>query len=118
MTATYRSDHAADPELFERLMRERYGPLDKVMAERNQPRPTTPPRRPRPLMAPAYQSHPDPDAAEHLAALTDATAKAPVGRATPVTPVLQRIPPAPGMTWCESCPGWCTPQGICGCNNR
>ncbi|WP_405526705.1 hypothetical protein OG426_30170 [Streptomyces canus] len=37
MTATYRSDHAADPELFERLMRERYGPLDKVMAERDRP---------------------------------------------------------------------------------
>ncbi len=112
MTATYRSDHAADPELFERLMRERYGPLDKVMAERkrNRPRSTAPSRRP--VMAPAYQSAPDPHAAEHFAQLKEAVAEAD-GRSR----TGQRTPPAPGMTWCYSCDGWCTPQGICGCNN-
>ncbi|MGI5139371.1 MULTISPECIES: hypothetical protein [unclassified Streptomyces] len=118
MTATYRSDHAADPELFERLMRERYGPLDKVMAERNLPHPPAPARRPRPQMAPPYQPHTDPDAAEHFAELRDAIAKGPIGQVAPVAPVLKRTPPAPGMTWCNACDGWCTAQGICGCNNR
>ncbi|MFH8772066.1 hypothetical protein [Streptomyces sp. NPDC017958] len=113
MTATYRSDHAADPELFERLMRERYGPLDKVMAERDRPYPPAPARRPQ--MAPAYQ--PDPDAAEHLAVLREARTQGPVGR-TAAAPSSKRTPPSPGMAWCYGCDGWCTPQGICRCNNR
>ncbi|MFF4504797.1 hypothetical protein [Streptomyces sp. NPDC001401] len=111
MTATYRSDHAADPVLFERLMRERYGPLDKVMAERDRPRPTTPFRRS--VMAPAHQSTPDPDAAEHYAQLKEA-AVAVNGQSR----TGQHTPPYPGAVWCNSCDGWCTPQGICGCNNR
>ncbi|MFF3514667.1 hypothetical protein [Streptomyces sp. NPDC002573] len=125
MTATYRSDHAADPALFERLMRERYGPLDKVMAERKRPHPPAPDRRP--VTAPAYQSKPDPDAARHLADLQEAISqpvgrpaalvKAPNGQPFPAASAPRRKPPAPGMTWCNSCDGWCTPQGICGCNN-
>ncbi|MGW1157739.1 hypothetical protein ACWD48_05835 [Streptomyces sp. NPDC002519] len=123
--ATYRSNHAADPVLFERLMRERYGPLSKLMAERKRPHPPAPDRRP--VMAPAYQSKPDPDAARHLAELTEAIArpaarlvalKPPAARPVGAAPAPERTPPYPGATWCDSCPGWCTPQGICGCNNR
>ncbi|MGW2700793.1 hypothetical protein [Streptomyces sp. NPDC001340] len=115
MTATYRSDHAADPVLYERLMRERYGPLAKVMAERNRPGPPPAlPRRP-PVMLPAYQSKPAPDPAQHLADPGEATG-ATVTRPAPAAPD-KRTPPAPGMVWCNSCDGWCTPQGICGCNN-
>ncbi|WP_217572445.1 hypothetical protein [Streptomyces sp. GbtcB7] len=114
MTATYRSDHAADPELYERLMRERYGPLDKVMAERSGPR--SPARRP--LMDRADRATPGPAAAAHLAELKEAIAQGPVGQPGPAVPVEQRTPPAPGMTWCYACDGWCTPQGICGCNDR
>ncbi|MFD7769822.1 hypothetical protein [Streptomyces sp. NPDC059787] len=110
MTATYRSDHAADPVFFERLMRERYGPLSKVLAERK--RPCSPPPARRPVMAPAYQSKPDPDAARHLAELREALDENPAPTVTG-----KRTPPAPGMVWCYSCDGWCTPQGICGCNN-
>ncbi|MCT9003580.1 hypothetical protein [Streptomyces rhizosphaerihabitans] len=115
MTATYRSDHAADPELFEQLMRERYGPLGKVMAERNQPGPPDPARRPQ--VAPAYQSSPDPDAAEHYAKLKDAVAEG-NSRSPADLPAPERTPPVPGWIWCNSCSGWCTPQGICGCNDR
>ncbi|MFJ1529768.1 hypothetical protein ACIOFV_15300 [Streptomyces mirabilis] len=114
MTATYRADHAADPELYERLMRERYGPLNKVMAERSGPR--APARRS--LTDRADQPIPDPDAAAHLAELQEAIAQGPVGRPGPAVPLQQRTPPAPGMTWCNACDGWCTPQGICGCNDR
>ncbi|WP_330306186.1 MULTISPECIES: hypothetical protein [unclassified Streptomyces] len=116
MSATYRCDHAADPELFERLMRERYGPLDKVLAERNQPGPPgpDPARRRRHLMARSCTSTPDPDAAEHLADLKEAIAQGPLRGPAPVL----KHPPAPGMTWCHACDGWCTAQGICGCNNR
>jgi hypothetical protein len=113
MTVTYRSDHAADPELFERLMRERYGPLDRVIAERNRTHPPELVRRQRLLMATAYLSHPDPDAAEHYAQRKEAVAEAD-GRSR----AGQRTPPFPGATWCNSCDGWCTAQGICGCNNR
>lgn len=108
MTATYRSDHAADPKLFERLMRERYGPLDKVMAERNPP--TIPVRRP--VMAFAYTSTPDPRAAEHYEMLKEAVAEA-----DDRSRAGQHTPPHPDATWCYSCDGWCSPQGICGCNN-
>ncbi|MFK0106398.1 hypothetical protein [Streptomyces sp. NPDC091217] len=115
MTSTYRSDHAADPVLFERLMRERYGPLAKVMAERTRLSPPPVPPRGTPAMRPAYQSGPDPDAAKHLADLGEAIGVT-VHRPAPAA-AEQRIPPAPGMVWCNSCDGWCTPQGICGCND-
>ncbi|MEH0576846.1 MULTISPECIES: hypothetical protein [Streptomyces] len=111
MTTSYRSDHAADPELFERLMRERYGPLDKVMAERDRPSPTAPVRRPK--MAPAHQSAPDSHTAEHVARLEDS-----VAQADSRSRAGQRTPPYPGAVWCYACESWCTPQGICGCNNR
>jgi hypothetical protein len=114
VTAPYRSDRAADPELFERLMRERYGPLDKVLAERERPHPLAPAQRP--LMAPTYQSRPDPDAAQHLAALKEAIAR-PTGGPASTGAVHKRTPPAPGIIWCCSCDGWCTLQGICECNN-
>jgi hypothetical protein len=111
MTATYRADHADDPERYERLMRERYGPLDKVMAERSGPSSSA--RRP-----PMGRATPDPAAAEHVAELKKAIAQGPVGRLGPAAPIEQRTPPVPGMTWCHACDGWCTQQGICGCNDR
>ncbi|MGW1622267.1 hypothetical protein [Streptomyces sp. NPDC002172] len=115
MTATYRSDHAADPVLFERLMRERYGPLAKVMAEGRRPCPPPVPLPRTPAMRPAYQSRPDPDAAKHFAELGEAIGVT-AHRPAPAT-TEQRTPPAPGMVWCNSCDGSCIPQGICGRNN-
>ncbi|MFB7323442.1 hypothetical protein [Streptomyces sp. NPDC056190] len=114
MTATYRSDHAADPELFERLMRERYGPLDKVLAETQPPPPRPARNRRRQMAALQYQPMPDPHAAEHYAVLKKEVAEAD-GRSVPGT---ERVPPYPGAVWCYACDSWCTPQGICGCNNR
>ncbi|MEU4094450.1 hypothetical protein [Streptomyces sp. NPDC026673] len=111
MTATYRSNHAADPELFERLMRERYGPLHKVLAERSVPRPPDPVRSH--LMYP--RPAPDPDAATHVAELQqDLDARRP----RPAVAPKERTPPVPGATWCNACDGWCTPQGMCRCNDR
>ncbi|WP_324787069.1 hypothetical protein [Streptomyces sp. H51] len=115
MTDTYRSEHAADPALFERLMRERYGPLSKVLAERTRPCPPSPPPRRRPAMPAIYTPKPDPDAARHFADLSEAVG-APSVRPIPAD-ISKRTPPAPGMTWCYSCDGWCTDQGICGCND-
>lgn len=111
MTATYRSDHAADPELFERLMRERYGPLDKVMAERDRPRPPAPARRR--LMAAAHQSTPDPDVAERDNQPAEVGERTSTGLTS-----TKRPPPHLGAVWCYACDGWCSPHGICGCNNR
>lgn len=115
MTATYCSDHAADPELYERLMRERYGPLPKVMAERKRPRPPAPARSP--LMTPAPRL--DPDATVHYAQLQQAIVEAAIGRPRPILATKpERTPPVPGAVWCNSCDTWCTPQGMCHCNNR
>ncbi|MFE6188066.1 hypothetical protein ACFQ6U_26940 [Streptomyces sp. NPDC056465] len=30
----------------------------------------------------------------------------------------KRTPPFPGAVWCDACERWCSPAGICGCNNR
>ncbi|MFB7424704.1 hypothetical protein ACFC0K_15675 [Streptomyces hydrogenans] len=30
----------------------------------------------------------------------------------------ERIPPFPGAVWCNACDRWCSPAGICGCNDR
>ena len=115
MTASYRSDHAADPDLYERLMRERYGPLPELMAERDHPRLPAPARRP---MLPAAQATPDPDAATHYAELQEAIVEAAIGRPRPIVATKERIPPVPGAIWCDSCTSWCTPQGMCRCNDR
>ncbi|MER6919552.1 hypothetical protein [Streptomyces spiralis] len=106
----------ADPALYERLITERNGQPSKILAERTRPGPPppTPPRRPV-TMRPAYTAKPDPDAAEHFADLQEAIGVT-VTRPAPAA-TTKRTPPAPGMTWCNSCDGWCTPQGICGCNN-
>ncbi|WP_127361515.1 hypothetical protein [Actinacidiphila soli] len=114
MTATYRSDHAADPELYERLMRERYGPLPKVMAERDVP---PPPDLVRSHLMPPRPA-PDPDAATHYADLQEAINEAAIGRPGSLLTKPKRIPPFPGAAWCNSCDTWCTPQGMCRCNDR
>lgn len=117
MTSTYRSDHAADPELFERLMRERYGPLPKLLDERNRPRPER--RARRALRNPAVPPNPDPHGAEHFAQLQAGIEEAAIGRPRPtVATEPKRTPPFPGATWCNSCDSWCTPLGVCRCNDR
>ncbi|WP_327073275.1 hypothetical protein OG196_14635 [Kitasatospora purpeofusca] len=52
---------AADPDLYTRLMQERYGPLRAVFAEQNRPTPPLPRSRPRRHSA----RWPDPDATKH-----------------------------------------------------
>ncbi|MFD3452762.1 hypothetical protein ACFWVC_11305 [Streptomyces sp. NPDC058691] len=113
MSATYRSDHAADPELFERLMRERYGPLPKVLADLDVPPPPEPVRSHQ--MSP--RTTPDPDAATHYAELQQEIAEA-ASRPRPAAGSKERTPPVPGATWCNSCNSWCSPQGMCHCNDR
>lgn len=122
---TYRTDHADDPELFGRLMRERYGPLPKVLAELKRPGPPPPlaaPKRRQTMTAPttppqAHDPNPDPNADEHYAELIAGIEEAGIGR-----PRLHKsgglLPPYPGAMWCHSCDSWCSPQGWCRCNNR
>ncbi|MET8326177.1 hypothetical protein [Streptomyces sp. NPDC005181] len=121
-TATYRTDGAADPELYERLMRERYGPLPKLLAELVRPRPEPPVRRrtKMPALSPTiYEPNPDPKADEHYADLAAGIEEAGIGRPRPARSAEpERIPPFPGATWCKSCDSWCTSQGVCRCNNR
>lgn len=111
-TPTYRTDHAADPELYGRLMRERYGSLGRVMAESR--------RLPAPAESTRMPIQPDPDAARHRADLEAALDKADADRhrTTVLTKDTGRTPPFPGATWCDSCTSWCSPIGICRCNNR
>lgn len=118
-TATYRTDDAADPELYERLMHERYGPLPKLLAELTRPRPEPPVRRrPKmPALSPTiHEPNPDPKADEHYAELAAGIEEAGIGR--PRIAKAERTPPFPGATWCKSCDSWCTSQGVCRCNNR
>jgi hypothetical protein len=107
---TYRTDHAADPELYGRLMLERYGPLPQLMAERN--------RRPAPARSHFMTATPDPDADRHRAELEAAIEEADIGRPRPVLNKAERTPPFPGAEWCDSCDRWCSPQGMCRCNDR
>ncbi|MGW3246515.1 hypothetical protein [Streptomyces sp. NPDC001070] len=113
MIETYRSDHAADPELYERLMRERYGPPAKVFAERGTSR--RPPTFARSCLMPRLD--PDPNAAAHLAELQQDLAES-ARRPRPIVAPKERTPPVPGAVWCDSCSSWCTPAGMCRCNDR
>lgn len=113
VSMTYRTDHAADPVLYERLMCERYGPLPQLMAELN--------RRPAPPRS-NLMNHvlePAPDADWNLARLAAGIEEAGIGRPRPILSKPDRTPPFPGAEWCESCERWCSPpQAICGCNDR
>ncbi len=62
MPATTRTAGAVDPDLYERLLEERYGPLREVFAERHRPSPAWP-------APPKAAPGPDPHAARHLAEL-------------------------------------------------
>ncbi len=104
MTTAYRTEHAAEPAAYGRLMAERYGPLPQLLTERHRP---TPPR------SPALPPTTDPHAARHRAELV-AALRTPGRTATPA----ERNPPYPGAVWCNSCDSWCTPHGVCRCNNR
>jgi hypothetical protein len=55
---------------------------------------------------------PDPEAARHGAEPTDAID----ARRSQQAPI--RTPPYPGATWCNSCDSWCSPAGVCRCNDR
>ncbi|MFF3493699.1 hypothetical protein ACFYWS_20370 [Streptomyces sp. NPDC002795] len=108
MALQYKADEAADPQLFERLMVERYGPLAKLLSERR--------ARPRTSRNDPMPSNPDPDAERHCADLLAALDG--IGVEAAIAKQAERTPPYPGAVWCEPCESWCTPQGICGCNNR
>lgn len=112
MTMSYSAPNASDPELYERLMLERYGPLQQLMAERNR----------RPVLARSHPmtriTNPDPEADRHRAELEAAIEEAAIGRPRPIVQKPQRTPPYPGAEWCDSCESWCSPQGLCRCNNR
>lgn len=42
----------------------------------------------------------------------------PIPAFVPAAPERERTPPVPGSVWCKSCDAWCTPSGMCRCNNR
>ncbi|GAA2084950.1 hypothetical protein GCM10009759_04370 [Kitasatospora saccharophila] len=114
--STYTAVGAADPEAYDRLMRERYGPLAALEGERASPPPLSP-------AAPGHRRYsqrwPDPKAAQHRELLDLALRIRHQKLKAPVTTEPDRTPPVPGAIWCKSCDSWCDPtSGLCRCNNR
>ncbi|MFE2346053.1 hypothetical protein [Kitasatospora cineracea] len=112
----YQDPTAAEPDLYARLMQERYGPMRTLLAEQQRPAPL-PPTRPRPRR---YNARwPDPKAAQHRELLDLALRIRHQKMKAPVTTEPDRTPPVPGAIWCKSCDSWCDPtSGLCRCNNR
>ncbi|GAA3371277.1 hypothetical protein GCM10020367_21300 [Streptomyces sannanensis] len=66
----YETSSAVDPELYRQLLEERYGPLNKLLAEQRR---RTPPYRPRRTGQPRQLTPTPPDeAARHYVQLADA----------------------------------------------
>lgn len=111
MAVTYRTRLAADPELYGQLVVERYGPLSRLLAERHRCAGRTK-LAVEQVMTPSPGS--DPDAARRRAELAKAIqAPRPSSQQAPT-----RTAPYLGATWCNSCDSWCSPAGVCRCNDR
>ncbi|MFI1100284.1 hypothetical protein [Streptomyces melanogenes] len=114
MSTQYSSENAADPDLYARLMEERYGPLPKLLAEGGLS--TSQDRSPR-----RWRATVEAEAARHYAELADAIAEEDGSMRNQNASQAgheDRTPPVPGAEWCHSCNSWCMPSGICGCNSR
>ncbi|KDN85621.1 hypothetical protein [Kitasatospora cheerisanensis] len=114
--STYAANDAADPEAYDRLMRERYGPLAALDWESACP----PPLSPAPPRHRKYSRRwPDPEAAQHRELLDLALRTRQQKMKASVIPEPDRTPPVPGAIWCNSCDSWCDPiSNLCRCNDQ